>query len=79
MALEREMETYNRRLSELMAGHAGKFVVIHLDDVIGFADTLEEAVALGYDRFISEAFLARQVKDVEEVYFIRRSLKPCLT
>jgi hypothetical protein len=76
MALERELATYRRRLPELLANE-GKFVVIHGDDVIGIVDTLDAALYLGYDRFINEPFMARQIRKTEPVLFSSRSLRPC--
>jgi hypothetical protein len=76
MALERELATYRRKLPELLANE-GKFVVIHGEDVIGIVDTLDEALRLGYDRFINEPFMARPIRRTEPVLFSSRALRPC--
>ena len=47
MALEREMETYDRKLPDLLE-HRGRYVVIIGDDVIGVYDT-GDALEVGYD------------------------------
>ena len=43
MALEKEIETYNRELPNLLA-EQGKFVVIHGDKIIGTFVSYEDAL-----------------------------------
>ena len=76
MALEREIETYNRKLPELLADE-GRYVVIHDEEIAGIRDDLAAALDLGYDRFGKEAFLARQISKTEKVLLTNRSLSPC--
>jgi len=76
MPLEREIATYHRNLRELLADE-GKFVVIHGDEVAGMRDTVDDALQLGYDRFLSEQFLVRQISQHEKVMTFPRSIRPC--
>ncbi len=63
MALESERSVYEQRLAEwLAAGFAGRWVVIHGQDVVGFFDDLDAAAGAGYEQFgVNELFLVRQV------------------
>jgi hypothetical protein len=76
MALEQEIETYRRKLPELLP-HEGKYVVIHGEDVIGIFDGMGDALRAGYERFLNEPFLMRQIRKKEEVLYTSRSLCPC--
>ncbi len=76
MALEREIETYRHKLSELLANE-GKYVVIRGEEVLGVRDNLDEALRLGYDTSTTEPFLARRISKTEPVLFSSRSLRPC--
>lgn len=78
MTLEREVETYRRKLPELLA-HKGKFVVIHGEDVIGIFDGFEDALRAGYERCGDDAFLVRQIRETERVLFFSRSFRQCPT
>ena len=64
MALEREMETYRRELPKLRE-HAGKFVLIHGDEVAGIWDTFADAVQVGDDRFGLEPFMVHEIVSEE--------------
>jgi hypothetical protein len=76
MVLEREIETYRRKLPELLA-HKGKYVVIHGDELAGTFDGFEDALRLGYERFGNEPFLVREIRETEKVLFSSRSIRPC--
>lgn len=76
MSLERELETYRRKLPELLADE-GKYVVIHGDEVLGVRENLTEALDLGHERFITEPFLARKIQEKEPILFSSRSLRSC--
>ncbi len=79
MALEREQETYRRKLAELKTDE-GKFALIHGDDVVGVYGTYEDAIAEGYRQFHLDPFLVKQIQTVEQVQFITRFLdSPCRT
>ncbi|MCI0461643.1 MAG: hypothetical protein L0Z62_32230 [Gemmataceae bacterium] len=76
MALEREIETYRRKLPELLADK-GKFVVIHGEEVIGIFDAINDALRAGYERFLDEPFLVRAIQETEPILYTSRSLRPC--
>ena len=61
MALERELQTYERELLKLLA-HEGKYALIHGDDVIGIFDTFAEALTVGYGRFGLDSFMAQPIE-----------------
>ncbi len=76
MALEKELETYKAKLSELKQ-HEGKYVLIHGDQVIDTFTSYEDAIKEGYKQFKLEPFLVKQIHSVEQVHFISRSITPC--
>jgi hypothetical protein len=80
MSLEREMATYERKLPEfLREGREGKYVLIQGEEVLGFYDNLDQALTAGYERSLSEPFLAREIREQEKVLYFTRDLGPCRT
>jgi hypothetical protein len=78
MALEREMATYRQKLPEFLdQGLEGKYVLIQGDQVILTCETLEEAVQVGYERSLTEPFLAKQIDAEEKVRFYSRNIRQC--
>ena len=77
MALEKELETYNSKLAELVA-HEGKFVLIHDEEIVDLYDTYEDAIKEGYSKFGLLPFLVKQIAATEQVHFISRFV-PCHT
>ncbi len=75
MALEKELETYKKKLPELKKDE-GKFVLIHGDDVIDTFTSYDDAIKEAYKRFKLEPFLVKQIHSIEQVQFISRSVKP---
>ncbi len=75
MSLEREIQTYRRKLPELL-DHRGKYVLIHHGEVIGIFDSFPDALRAGYERFIDEAFLVRRIRDAEQVLVTSRIIYP---
>ena len=78
MALEKELETYLKHVSE-WSEHEGKFVLIHGESVAGFYSTYEDALKEGYEKFGLDPFLVKQINALERVHFISRLVEPCLT
>ncbi len=76
MALEKELETYKKNLSELVAKHEGKFVLIHDEHVVDTFSTYEDAIKAGYQRFKADPFLVQQVLAIEPVFFVSRTSEP---
>jgi hypothetical protein len=71
--LNREIETYNRLLPELLA-QQGKFVLIKGDEQFGTFDSYNDALAAGYDKFKLEPFLVRQIAATEFVAYFTRDV-----
>jgi hypothetical protein len=75
MALEKELETYKAKLSEL-ATQEGKFVLIHGDQIVDTYSSYEDAIKEGYAKFKLEPFLVKQIQSIEQVHFISRFVDP---
>ena len=71
MVLEKEIRTYEEKLPELLV-HAGKFVVIYGQQVVGFFDSYADALQAAYAQFHSEPFLVKQIQAVEQIQFVGR-------
>jgi len=70
MALEKEMETYRRKLPELLA-HEGQYVLIGGRTVVGVYPNREEALLAGYERFNPlGGFLVKKIEAVEKPHVI---------
>jgi hypothetical protein len=73
MALEKELATYQAKLSELKQ-HEGKFVLIHDDDVVDLFSSYDDALKEGYKRFGLAPFLVKQIHAIEPVYYFTRPI-----
>lgn len=78
MALEKELDTYKSKLSELTASE-GKFVLIHESQISGIFDTYADAIKEGYEKFGLKPFLVKQIQVIERVQFVSRFADPCHT
>ncbi len=67
MALEKEMETYKKKLPELKNSE-GKFVLIKGDEVLDTFTSYEDAIKEGYKRFKLEPFLVKQIHQIEQIH-----------
>jgi hypothetical protein len=59
--LEVEIAFYEEQRAELLARHAGMFVLIKGRELIGVFNTIEQALAEGARRFGLDSYLVRQV------------------
>ena len=75
--LERERQTYEARKAELLVSSAGKYVVIHGDQIAGIWDTQDDALRDGYERFKLEPFLVKEITEVERVHHFTRDIPIC--
>jgi hypothetical protein len=75
--LERELATYEKHKEELLNAHAGKFVLVHGDQVAGVWDTYKDALEAGYGNFGLEPFLVKQVRGIEQIQFFTRDVVAC--
>lgn len=78
MALEKELETYKKKLPELKTSE-GKFVLIYGDDIVDTFSSYEDALKEGYSRFKLEPFLVKQISSIEQIQFISRFVEPGIT
>jgi hypothetical protein len=76
MPLEKELETYNRKLPELL-DEEGKFVLIHGNEVAGVWHTYEDTLQEGYSRFGVVPFLVKRIQCVDEVLHFTRDIPSC--
>ena len=77
MALELELETYQRELPNLLDSE-GKYALV-IGDKLDVFDTYEAALREGYKLCQLEPFMVKQIHLVEEVQFITREIaEPCL-
>ncbi len=77
MALERELETYRRRLPELLY-REGQFVLIHGEELTGVMGSFDAALRRGYEEFgFQEPFFIRQIRAVEVPQFFPRRVSAC--
>lgn len=77
MQLDTEMATYRRLKPELLADpdKVGKYVLIKGEELLGVYPTREESLEQGYERYLFEAFMVKQIVEVEPVYIIRSPLR----
>lgn len=72
MDLERELKVFEEKLPELLKQHAGKFVLIHEDDVVDFYNAYEDAIRAGYEKFGPTPFLVKKIEVEHRVRFFGR-------
>lgn len=73
-----EWIAYRRELPRLIAeGNEGRFVLLKGDAIIGIFDAEEAAAKVGYDRFLREPFMVKQVLSHEPVLRIPWYCQPC--
>jgi hypothetical protein len=75
--LSQELATYDRHKDELVAAHAGQFVLVHGDDIAGTWDTYKDALEAGYGQYGLQPFLVKQIRGTEQVQFFTRDLVVC--
>ena len=68
--LAREQAVYDANLPRWLPEHEGRHVVIRGDEVAGFYDTRDEALAAGYERFGVVPLLVKPVSPSEPVYHL---------
>ena len=73
MSLEKEIETYERELPNLVQ-RAGGYVLIHGDEVADIFDSYADALKVGYERFKLDPFLVKHIEVAQEVHYFTRHL-----
>lgn len=71
--LDRELDTYNRHLPELLR-QQGKFVLIKGAEIAGTFDSYQDALTAGYQRFKLDSFMVKQITATEPVAYFSRGL-----
>ena len=74
MVLDREWETYQANFPALLAKEAGRYVLIHGDQIAGVWDTQDEALEEGYRRFLLKPFMVHHIVAEEIPIFVPRGL-----
>ena len=59
--LEKEVEMFDKSLSDLIKTDFGKYVLIKEDRVVGTYVAIEDALQAGYKEFKTDAFFVRQI------------------
>jgi hypothetical protein len=66
--ITQEWDVYRREVGRLIAeGHEGKWVLIKGEEIIGLFDNRAQAMDMGYDRFLGQPFLVKQILTREPV------------
>ena len=60
--LRAELRTYEKRKRELLREHAGEWVLIHDQTILGFYGSRLEAIHSGYRQLGNTAFLTRKIE-----------------
>lgn len=63
--LHKELRTFETRLPELLGTSAGKWVLIHDDDLIGTFESRNDAINQGYQTLGNVPFLVKEVTPVD--------------
>lgn len=63
--LRQELETFDAHRAELLGRAAGKFALVHEDQVIGIFDTEADAIRDGYRQFGNVPFLVKKIEPVD--------------
>jgi hypothetical protein len=76
--LATEIATFARELPRLLANdEEGRWVVIHLEELIGIWDTVDDALQSGYERFPLEPFLVRQLRSEQSAAHVPGQRMSC--
>lgn len=71
MALEKELETFERELPALLE-HEGKYALIHGSTVVDVYAAYEDALKAGYSKFQLEPFLVKRIEAAEQILYFSR-------
>lgn len=77
--LQRELQTYQAKLPEMLVGHSGDYVVIHGAQPVHYSSTYAEALEWAYDKFGFDRFFVKKVAEDQAVAHFTRDLGPCRT
>jgi hypothetical protein len=74
MVLERELATFQTKLPALSEKHAGCYVLIHGEHIVGTWAAKADALEEGYRRFNLEPFLVKRIVADETPIFVPREI-----
>jgi hypothetical protein len=74
-SLNRELAVYATNLRRWLEDHRNAHVLIKGDEVVGFYETRDEALAAGYSRFGVVPLLVKQIQESEPIYYIPNVLR----
>ena len=78
MALEQEMEHFNKIRDSLLGSAKGDYALIHEDKLVGTFKSKEDAIKKGHAEFGNKAFLVKRIVEFEEtVHFTSGYLSQC--
>lgn len=63
--LDIELKTFNQKRTELLGQARGKFVLIKGDQLVDIFESQSDAINRGYKEFGNEAFLVKQILEVD--------------
>jgi hypothetical protein len=65
LPLQHELEVFEAHRAELVGRAAGKYALVHGDEIAGVFDTENDAIRDGYGRFGNEPFLVKLIEPVD--------------
>jgi hypothetical protein len=65
LPLQQELETFEAHRTELMGRAAGKYALIHKDQLVDVFDTEADAIRDGYRQFGNVPFLVKKIEPVD--------------
>jgi hypothetical protein len=77
--IDRDLDAFRAALPELIrtAGNRGKYALIHAALIDSVWPTFDDALAAGYTRFDTDAFLVQEITDNEKSKYFSRNVAPC--
>jgi len=76
MALEAELETFQKRLPSLLGMAAGKFALVHGEEVSVWPNA-DAAIDEGYERYGLDQFLVKEIIEHEVPRYFSRGVTRC--
>ncbi len=71
--LAKELETFERLRGELMKD-AGKFALVHGDELAGVFESYADAIRTGYEKFGLSPFLVKQILQQERILCFTKNI-----
>jgi hypothetical protein len=66
-----EWETYRREVGRLLAeGNEGRYILIKGTEIIGIWDRQQDALSMGYQKYLLQPFLVHQIQERERLLYM---------